>query len=103
MAKLEVHEHSYISGPHACWSGYKLVHSHEGGDKPHVHEHTGPAARTIDKDEWFRVTGLKGGGRKKFTSKPSGPQLSMISVAPSTFEVIILDSWTPSDGGGRAS
>ena len=86
----EVHEHSYITGPNANICGRKLVHSHEGGDVPHKHEHTGPAARTIDKDEWYAATGLKGGGRKKFTKRPTGPQLPTIVVEPPTFEIIVV-------------
>lgn len=98
--RLEVHEHSYISGPNAHISGRGLVHSHAGGDKPHDHEHTGPSTYTIDKDEWFRATGLKGGGRKKFTSKPSGEQLPMRTVLAPTFDVIIHDSAVPAGASG---
>ncbi len=90
MKKLEVHEHSYVSGPNANICGRRVVHSHEGGDVPHEHEHTGPASRTIDKDEWFARTGLRGGGRKKFTAKPAGPQLATIPTAPSTYEIIVI-------------
>lgn len=100
--KLEVHEHSYITGPNARISGRKLVHSHEGGDQPHEHEHTGPGSYTIDKDAWFRATGLKGGGRKKFTAKPTGEQLTVRVVAAPTFEVIVLDSAITTGGPGIA-
>src|SRR5690606_38998209 len=87
--KYEVHTHAIISGPNAnkSWCN-KITHSHEGGDTPHEHEHAGPACYTIDKDEWFRATGLKGGGRKKFTARPDGPQLPLIPREPITFEVI---------------
>jgi hypothetical protein len=70
--KLEVHEHSYTSGPRANRPGSKFSHSHEGGDVPHQHPATGPGCYTIDKDAWFRATGLCGGGRKKFTAKATG-------------------------------
>jgi len=91
-AKLEVHEHSYISGPNANISGRKVVHSHEGGDRPHQHEHTGPASRTIDKDEWNARTGLRGGGRKKFTARPTGPQMAPLALQPDqlSYEIIIV-------------
>jgi hypothetical protein len=41
---------------------------------------TGPACFTIDKDAWLRATGMRGGGRKKFTEGPEGPQLSAIAI-----------------------
>ena len=77
---LEVHEHSIISGPRAN-RGEKIVHSHADGDVPHQHPHTGPAAYTIDKDEWSQATGgLAGGGRKRFTAKPEGEQLPRVEL-----------------------
>ncbi|HEY3495343.1 MAG TPA: hypothetical protein VGK73_11680 [Polyangiaceae bacterium] len=93
--KLEVHEHCYVTGPNAHNSvRYKFEHSHEGGDVPHVHEdsvhRTGPGCYTIDKDDWFRRTGLRGGGRKKFTSKPSGVQLPVVRVDPPKIRVVIV-------------
>ena len=96
----EVHEHSYVSGPNANVCGRKLVHSHEGGNEPHQHEHVGPASFTIDKDEWFRATGLRGGGRKKFTRAPSGEQLAMVPLADSQlrYDIIIVG-----DGGASAA
>lgn len=98
-SKLEVHEHSYVSGPNANKSWLRrLVHSHEGGNKPHEHEHSGPACYTIDKDEWLRATGLKGGGRKKFTKAPTGPQMSLNPCEPMTFEVIVHESAIPAGG-----
>jgi hypothetical protein len=97
--RLEVHEHSYVSGRYANGGGYskdgrwitKVVHSHEGGDQPHQHEHTGPASYTIDKDEWLKATGLRGGGRKKFTAKPSGEQMPVVELEDwqKSFEVVI--------------
>ena len=101
MAKtLEVHEHLYISGPYANGGAYgpdgkwhtgKFSHSHEGGDQPHRHAETGPSGYQIDKAEWFRETGLRGGGRKKFTAKPTGIQLPAIplTLEERTFQVII--------------
>lgn len=77
---FEVHEHSIISGPKEN-RGEKIVHSHEGGDIPHKHEHTGPATYTIDQDDWSRATdGVAGGGRKRFTQKPEGEQLPRIEL-----------------------
>lgn len=93
MAKtLEVHEHCYITGPNAGhWAKGKFSHSHADSDVPHSHPRTGPSAYTIDKDDWFRSTGLTGGGRKVFTAKPRGPQLAFIARTPEqqTFEVIV--------------
>lgn len=103
-AKLEVHEHCYITGPNANWSGDRgrLVHSHEGGDKPHVHEdavhRTGPGSYTIDKDEWRRRTGMVGGGRKKFTAAPTGPQLPLVAIDPPAIRVVVVG-----DGGAAAA
>jgi hypothetical protein len=91
-AKLEVHEHSFITGPRANkeWLR-KLVHSHPGGDVPHKHPETGCGSYTIDKDEWFRATGLRGGGRKKFTVRPSGEQLPAIprTAEENSFEIVV--------------
>lgn len=101
--KLEVHEHWIIAGPNAnkSWLN-KFEHSHEGGDVPHKHDdgihETGPAARTIDKDEWFAATGLRGGGRKKFTAKPTGPQMPLVRTEPCKIEVIIVG-----DGGASVA
>lgn len=94
---LEVHEHCFIRGPRSCFAGTsigRLVHSHEGGDIPHQHPDTGPASYTIDKDDWLRTTGLRGGGRKKFTTKPIGEQFARIELEKwqTEFEVIV---WPP--------
>lgn len=91
---LEVHEHCFISGPRARWAfpdpSRKLVHSHDGGDVPHKHADTGPGAYTIDKDEWFRETGLRGGGRKKFTKRPTGEQFPIAELEEwqKSFEIV---------------
>lgn len=88
--KFEVHEHAFVSGPRR---GGKLVHSHEGGNfTPHEHPNTGPGCYTIDKHEWAQKTGLRGGGTKKFTAKPSGEQLPTIPRAPAIFDVFVMDS-----------
>jgi hypothetical protein len=95
---LEVHEHCFLDGRSY---GRTLVHSHEGGDRPHRHEGTGPSSYTIDKDEWHRRTGLKGGGRKKFTAQPDGPQLEPqtdLTEEELTYEFVIVG-----DGGAAAS
>jgi hypothetical protein len=108
--KLEIHEHCFIRGPRARFAGADashLVHSHVGGDVPHSHPDTGPASYTIDKDDWYARTGLQGGGRKKFTSAPTGEQFSTIPRTPeeSTFGVIVCDPPAPSgftgEGGGH--
>lgn len=104
--KLEVHEHSIIRGPRANSPRSSIEHSHEGGDVPHTHPETGPAHYTIDKDEWLRATGLRGGGRKRFTDAPAGEQLEFIARRPedSVFEVIVCDPPAPpgfkGEGGG---
>lgn len=91
---LEVHEHCIISGPRSRWSGAKIVHSHEGGDARHQHPDCGPASFVIDKDEWFATTGLRGGGRKKFTARPTGEQLPIAELADwqKSFEIIVCAS-----------
>lgn len=100
MAKLEVHEHSYIAGPRR--GGFS--HSHEGGDKPHEHVEgaveTGPGCYTIDKDEWYARTGMRGGGRKKFTVKPTGVQIPLIAREPSKIRVFIVGDGGASVAGG---
>lgn len=90
--KLEVHSHSYVYGPNAHRSpSRKVVHSHEGGNERHQHDELGPATYTIDKDEWFAKTGLRGGGRKKFTTKPSGPQLaSRVAEWPKPYVLVTM-------------
>lgn len=98
-AKLEVHEHWITRGPRShrtgnwpAGQGSAFFHSHEGGNVPHEHPDAGPASFTIDKDEWARKTGLKGGGRKKFTARPSGEQFPLVASEPVTFEVFVTDS-----------
>lgn len=108
---LEVHTHTYLRGGHYVGSEWttKVVHSHEGGDAPHEHPGVGPASYTIDKDEWLRTTGLTGGGRKKFTKTPSGPQLERVELEPwqTSFTIIVGEpppgaaaGADPSSGGG---
>jgi hypothetical protein len=78
---FEVHEHTFLSGPRAKFSpAERLVHSHEGGERPHQHAEVGPATYTIDKDDWFRLTGFRGGGKKTFTKRPSGEQLPIVEL-----------------------
>jgi hypothetical protein len=92
---LEVHEHWFVSGPRAS-SPYPEVrhicHSHPGGTIPHQHPNMGPASYTIDKDEWLAKTGLRGGGKKKFTAQPSGEQFAWVALTPeqNTFELHIV-------------
>lgn len=95
---FEVHEHCIISGPnaHKSWAN-RISHSHEGGNTRHQHADTDPASFTIDKDQWLRDTGLKGGGRKKFTRKPTGEQMPVVEMEDwqNTFEVIICEPGAP--------
>jgi hypothetical protein len=96
---LDVHEHVFVSGPRSHGMFIRATqkttahfsHSHEGGDVPHQHPDTGPASYTIDKDEWFRATGLRGGGRKKFTAKPNGEQFQIVELEDwqKSFEIIV--------------
>jgi hypothetical protein len=101
---LEVHTHSFTSGQrvgghYECnghqttWHTGSITHSHEGGNVAHSHEDMGPACYTIDKDEWYRSTGLRGGGRKKFTVKPSGEQFPITELEDwqKSFAVIICE------------
>src|SRR5690242_4202061 len=103
---LEVHKHSIISGPRSRWSGAEIVHSHEGGDTRHQHPDCGPASYVIDKDEWLAATGLKGGGRKKFTARPTGEQLPIRELEgwQKSFEIIVCNpphprGWTAEKDG----
>ncbi len=96
---LEVHCHHYLSGASS------VEHAHEGGDVPHKHPDTGPATYTIDKDEWHAVTGLDGGGRKKFAHKPTGPQLPTVELEDwqRTFRVVFVDEYTDGHAGAGIS
>lgn len=104
---LEVHSHSFVSGKRAGghyegdgkWHTGTFSHSHEGGNQPHQHEHTGPASYTIDKDDWYRSTGLRGGGRKVFTARPTGEQMPIVELEEwqKSFEVVVCEPM-PSKG-----
>lgn len=104
---LEVHKHTFVSGRRAhghnlegAWETGTFSHSHAGGNTPHQHPETGPAAYTIDKDAWLRATGMRGGGRKKFTAKPSGEQFPIVELEEwqKTFKVILCEP-TPLEWG----
>lgn len=104
-ARLEVHEHSYVIGPNSRFAGLprgRIAHSHEGGDGPHEHadevHRTGPGNYTIDSKEWARATGMHGGGKKRFTPEPTGPQLPLIIVEPPQINVVIVG-----DGGASVA
>lgn len=102
-AALEVHEHSYVRGPNANRTDrYKFSHSHEGGDKRHQHPDTGPAAYTIDKDEWRAKTGLIGGGRKSFTVNSTGVQLPIVELEDwqQSFDIVIVPPSVEPAGSG---
>ncbi|HEY3678994.1 MAG TPA: hypothetical protein VGL45_09760 [Bradyrhizobium sp.] len=51
----------------------------------------------IDKDEWRAATGMRGGGRKKFSKKPTGDQLPIRELEDwqKTFDVIICKPSAP--------
>jgi hypothetical protein len=102
MAGFEVHAHAFVSGPRRNggyygrdrhWLPTTFSHSHDGGDRPHQHPETGPATYTIDKDEWFKATGLRGGGRKTFTKRPTGEQFPIVELEDwqKSFEIVIGD------------
>ena len=93
VTPYEQHDHAFVTGPQR---GQTLTHSHEGGSRGHRHEHTGPARFVIDKDAWAAATGLRGGGRKKYAAKPSGPQLPLVPLTreQSTFNVVFVDHYT---------
>jgi hypothetical protein len=107
-ANYEVHSHWFVTGPRSRgaynakgkWETGKFSHSHKGGDVPHRHPDTGPGSYTIDKDDWFRATGLRGGGRKKFTQQPSGEQMPLVELEEwqKSFEVH-LGKPTPAEWG----
>lgn len=102
-AALEVHSHCIISGPRANIIGRnEIMHSHEGGERSHEHPDCGPSSYTIDKDDWLNVTGMIGGGRKKFTHNPTGEQLEFIPRTPeqNQFEVIFCDPPPAFEGEG---
>jgi hypothetical protein len=91
--KLEVHTHHFVSGPRARFVSSSITHSHPDGSIAHQHPNTGPASYVIDKDEWFKATGLRGGGRKKYTAKPSGEQMLWVELEEwqKSFKIIICD------------
>ena len=88
---LEVHRHSYLGTP-SYQNGWlrEIVHSHEG-PKAHQHEDFGPATYTICKKAWLAATGLRGGGVKKFTAAPTGPQLPLVDLEEwqKSFRIIV--------------
>lgn len=109
---FEVHTHTFVSGPRANGIFIRsrqettstFHHSHEGGSVPHRHPDTGPASFTIDKDEWARRTGLRGGGRKTYTAAPTGEQLPIEALEDwqTSFKVIVCKptprAWGPGPG-----
>lgn len=99
---LEVHEHAFITGPRARGLKPRFFHSHEGGDEPHAHPDTGPACYTIDKDDWLRATGMRGGARKKFSVKPTGEQMPVVALEDwqKSFEIIVCKPTAPEMGAG---
>jgi hypothetical protein len=79
--RLEVHDHSYVAGPRSGDPATsRFSHAHQRGDQPHQHPDTGPAAYTIDRDEWYAATGLHGGGRRAFVRRPTGTRLERVEL-----------------------
>jgi hypothetical protein len=64
---LEVHEHASLT------TGKTVRHSHE--NPMAAHKGRGPAAFDVCAECWRRSTGLKGGGQKRYTKRPTGVQL----------------------------
>lgn len=91
--RLEEHRHSYVRGPLSERYDHSFDHAHDGGDRPHLHPDTGPAAYTIDRGEWRAATGLRGGGRKVHRRRPTGPALPLVDPDPEhlTFTVVFCD------------
>lgn len=105
---LEVHTHCIIGGPRARFAGAHITHSHAGGDVPHQHPDTGPACYTIDRDEWLRATGMKGGDRKKYTRQPTGEQMPLVDLEDwqKSFNVVVAappSNFTGTGGGFDAA
>lgn len=70
--RFEVHEHAFLRR-----QGH-VVHSHDGGDRPHQHRDTGPADYS---------------GARKLTRTPTGEQFPSVELEPwqTQFEVIFYD------------
>lgn len=89
---LEVHEHTFVSGPRnrsgvgkdGKWhiGGERIRHSHPGGSVPHTHPSSGPS--------------FYGYRKLKVTKRPTGEQLEVIprTEEENTFELVITDSAT---------
>ncbi|HLW51338.1 MAG TPA: hypothetical protein VKW06_00720 [Candidatus Angelobacter sp.] len=87
---LELHSHTFVSGPrsksgygkdgkwHEC--GEKISHSHTGGSVPHRHEHTGPS--------------FYGYRKPKVTQKPKGEYLEIVAIPDEeqSFDLVITDT-----------
>jgi hypothetical protein len=95
---LEVHEHWIIKSNIS--PSPRLIHSHFGGDAYHEHPGYGPGSYTIDKNEWLKKTGMAGERKKRFTAKPSGPQVPLIEVEPTPFVVVMGPPSPPAWGSG---
>lgn len=106
--RLELHSHSFISGPRANGGSGTIKHSHDGGEAPHQHPNCGPAQYVIDQDEWALATGgMKGGARKQFTDAPTGEQLPIVELEDwqKSFTVVVCDppKGFEGTGGGDAA
>lgn len=98
----ETHGHCWIVGA----SG-SFAHSHDGGDTPHEHtdggKRTGPGSYTIDTNDWYARTGSRGrGGKKKFTKKPTGLQLTVVQVEAPKIRVFVVGDGGASVAGGAS-
>lgn len=82
-ARFEVHEHTLLNSRMS--PAPKVRHSHEGGDKPHQHPDTGPAAY--------------GRSKPPFTVHAIGQQLPWVELEEwqKSFEIIVCDP-SPSKG-----
>lgn len=87
---LEVHEHTFVSGPRnrsgvgkdGKWhiGGEKIRHSHPEGSAPHTHPGSGPS--------------FYGYRKPKVTKRPTGEQLEVIlrTEEENSFELVLTDS-----------
>lgn len=84
-AKVETHEHNFVSGARANGWNDEFVHSHEGGSVRHQHLHTGPAYYL----------------GSKFTAEPKGEQMPMVPLEEwqKSFTVVITP-WNKGFGEG---
>ena len=91
---LLMHQHTFISGPHNHGgAASQFLHCHEGGNRAHRHEDTGPA---------YYPGGI---GRAKSRLKPHGRHLPLVSLTDEerTFTVVFVDQYTDGHAGAGIS